>query len=71
MMDFVKYAPVTVTQMQIVVLAYVVHRGVLEILCQVVLLQRVPTSKLFQVIIVSRKMIDITVLLYVLTMIQV
>ena len=53
--EFVKYVPVTATEMQIVPLAYVVHKGALGILCQVVLLQRGPTIKQVAVIIVSRK----------------
>ena len=50
-----KYVPVTATEMQIVPLAYVVHKGALGILCQVVYLQRGPTIKQVAVIIVSRK----------------
>ena len=50
-----KYVPVTATEMQIVPLAYVVHKGALGILCQVVLLQRGPTIKQVEVIFVSRK----------------
>ena len=50
-----KYVPVTVTVMQIVPLAYVAQIGTLGILCQGVLLQRGPTIKQVELIIVSTK----------------